>query len=62
MADIFRRKLDEKTGIGGVHCYCCNDYHGKKKPNLNRKVRHLIKQVDKKEIVTEINEIDGGTV
>lgn len=53
MADIFRRKLDDYCGCGGVHCYCCNDYKGKYKPLLNRKVRRKIKQVDIKTIKGE---------
>lgn len=49
MADKFRRLLDRKTGKGGVHCYCCNDYFGKHRKRLNRMVRRIIKQIYKKE-------------
>ena len=54
--DIFRKLLDS-TGIGGVHCECCNMYHsGKEKPKLNRLARRRLKQQDKKELVTTTEE------
>lgn len=45
--DDFRREQNKAVGVGGIHCYCCNDYHGKNKPVLNRLVRRRIKQKDK---------------
>jgi len=45
--DIFRRALDQ-VGRGGVHCYCCNGYHGRERKVLRRIIRRQIKQKDAK--------------
>jgi len=44
MADDFRRKLDNLTGKGGVHCYCCNKYNGKERKILRRWARRVLKK------------------
>ena len=57
MADNFRRQLDVFCGIGGVHCYCCNDFakNGKKRI-LRRRVRHFLKVNEKREIRYYLNQ------
>jgi Icc-related predicted phosphoesterase len=55
MSDMFRRLLDYRCGgVGGVGCYCCNQYTKKEKSKLQRKVRRMIKNIDKKDL-TNIN-------
>jgi len=49
MADEFRRLLDVKTGVGGVHCDCCNDFKGKQRQQLKRIIRAILKRQLKKE-------------
>jgi len=39
--------LDYRTGKGGVHCYCCNKYRGRKRKILRRLVRRTLKFRDK---------------
>lgn len=56
MADLFRRHQNLRVGIGGLHCQCCNNYHGKDRVQLNRIVRHAMKQDDIKEIQEELIE------
>ena len=62
MADSFRRLLDKKSGLGGVHCQCCNDYHGKEKPKLNRRVRSQIKEEAKKEAKEDIKNMEDEII
>lgn len=47
--DTYRAMQQSKVGVGGLKCYCCNDYEGKDKPILNRIARRKLKQQDKKE-------------
>lgn len=37
--DDFRKKQQQRCGVGGLHCYCCNEYEGKDKPKLNKLAR-----------------------
>lgn len=50
MADEFRRRLDEDTGPGGVHCECCNKYFGKERKRLRRLARRQLKQEVRDEV------------
>jgi len=51
--DVFKRKMYARCGIGGLHCFCCNAYHGKDKPKLNRMARRVMKHEDNKNINKE---------
>lgn len=48
--DDFKKCMNQKCDIGGVHCDCCNPYHGKSKPLLNRIARRKLKQQTSNEI------------
>lgn len=46
MSDEFRRTLDIYCGVGGVKCYCCNQFKaGKKRKRLRRMARRRLKVV-----------------
>jgi hypothetical protein len=63
VADEFRRKLDD-VGHGGIHCYCCNCYHGNTKNVITRKIRRIMKHQLRKESTMFIidNKIAGVMV
>lgn len=44
--DAFRRHQNRRVQVGGLHCSCCNYYHGKDKPILNRWARRDLKAND----------------
>jgi len=44
--DTYKRKLAHFCGYGGLHCECCNNYHGKNKKKLNRLARARLKDQD----------------
>lgn len=48
--DLFTRQHYNIIGPGGVKCPCCNDFHGKSKPMLNRVKRRKLRQDTTKEI------------
>jgi hypothetical protein len=50
MADLIKRGMNKRCGVGGIKCRCCNDYHGKDKPKLMRMVRRTLKLKLKGEI------------
>jgi len=54
MADEFKKEMHGRCGIGGIKCWCCNDYHGKERKVLKRLVRRSMKQKMKKNIDNEI--------
>lgn len=45
--------MSQNCDIGGVHCDCCNPYHGKNKPLLNRKARRMLKEQTNREVKQE---------
>lgn len=47
--DKFRKAQHKHVCVGGIHCHCCNQYHGKNKRKLNRQARATLKSQDKKE-------------
>ena len=44
--DIYKKMMNKKCGVGGLHCDCCNRFHGKDRKILNRMVRRTLKQKD----------------
>lgn len=60
MVDKFRRILDERTGPGGVTCYCCNNYKGKDRKILRRLARRKMKEDTEKEIKMELRKDEGN--
>ena len=48
MADIFRRQLDARSNIMGVHCPCCNPYDHRNRKKLGRSIRRTLKLKDAK--------------
>ena len=50
--DIFKQEMTKHVCIGGLHCPCCNDFHGKSKNILNRMARRALKR----ELHKEYNE------
>ena len=42
MADMFKRKMDEHVGKGGVRCKCCNKYKGKNKKGFHKLIRKRV--------------------
>jgi len=53
MKDIFKQLMHDNCGVGGIKCYCCNDWKGKARKGLNRIVRAMLKQHDLKENIRE---------
>lgn len=49
--DIFKAEMNRRTGVGGIHCDCCNPYfNGKKEKRiLNKLARQRLKRDMKKE-------------
>ena len=50
MKDIFKMCQLNHTGIGGLHCHCCNQFFSKFKKRLNRMARAKVKRELNKEI------------
>jgi hypothetical protein len=50
--DLFTQQQYNIIGVGGLKCYCCNEYHGKNKNKLNRIKRRKLKECMNKEVVT----------
>ena len=48
--DLFKRQQYNIIGPGGVKCPCCNDFHGKSKPKLNRVKRMKLRNETIKEV------------
>jgi hypothetical protein len=48
--DAFKSEMQKKCGVGGIYCYCCNDYKGKRKKTLNRLARRKLQVKDKEDI------------
>jgi hypothetical protein len=46
MADMFRRELDRRVSLGGVHSKDCNPYHGKSKSLLRRLARRTTNRIE----------------
>jgi len=46
--DEFKAIMHTCVGIGGLHCPCCNDYHGKTKNRMDRLARRTLKKSDRK--------------
>lgn len=44
----------DKMGPGGRKCTCCNEFHGKSKPMLNRIVRRRLNAYFDKEVRAEL--------
>jgi len=56
MADEFKQEMTRRCCVGGLHCWCCNDYmKSGEKPILRRQARRSLKQETKKEIKKELN-------
>ena len=53
--DDFKKEQLKRIGIGGLRCYCCNDFYGKTKSKLNKAARTAMKREVKK-IVNEEND------
>jgi len=53
MSDEFRKMMDMRVGVGGVTCFCCNHFKGKRKPILTRAIRRAFKKNFKKDIDKE---------
>jgi hypothetical protein len=51
--DKFKEHMNHNVGVGGIHCECCNPYHGKDKKFLNRLARTKLKEETRKEIEAE---------
>ena len=47
--DIFKAEMNRRTGVGGIHCDCCNPYFGKEKRILNKMARQRLKRELRKE-------------
>lgn len=56
MKDIFKQLMHYNCGVGGLFCFCCNDWKGKSKKKLNRIARAMLKQKDLKENIQEEKE------
>ena len=50
--DDFKKQQLAQTGWGGLHCPCCNEFHGKERALLNRTARAKLKEVDQ-ELIDE---------
>ena len=48
MANEIKKLMHRKCGKGGIHCECCNRWHGRIRHRLNQMVRRITKQNDKK--------------
>jgi hypothetical protein len=59
MADQFKKIMHQRTGKGGIFCDCCNCYHGKEKPILNKLARSRMKSSLNKEILSEISDMNN---
>jgi len=53
MPDKFRRYLHYNCGVGGFRCYCCNDFKGKTKRQLNKIARTQLKEEDKRRLIED---------
>lgn len=46
MADKYKKIMHKRSGKGGIHCDCCNKYHGKERKILNLLARRRLDQED----------------
>ncbi len=44
--DKYKQKQMTQVDIAGMKCPCCNSFHGKTKPKLNRIARAKLKNED----------------
>ena len=56
MSDEFSKCQDQRCGIGGKKCQCCNVYIGKERRILNKLARISIKRNTENIIKEELNE------
>jgi len=54
--DTFKSIQHEKTIVGGIYCACCNPFFGKSRKVLNRAVRRVMKQRDKKVVLQSVDD------
>ena len=54
--DSFKVKQMSYVGIGGMKCYCCNDWFGKNKYKLNKLARQKIKNETRKLLLESIHD------
>ena len=60
MADDFRRLLDKKTGVGGIHCSCCDWTHSKNRTNRKWSrtiLTKMVRSILKRDLKNKLNEI-----
>lgn len=48
--DDYKKEMQCKCSVGGIHCSCCNPYTGKDKKMLNRIARSMLKRKLKKDV------------